>query len=148
MMSWLEGLMQICMLLNMPINTLMVNRRCMYSKCSIPSFVLDNLGILRAGSTLHPSWTSATGRLVPRSSPGLELSILTQQYHQRHNRSLEKDVEKEIVLTQQYHQRHNRSLEKDVEKEISGYFELALLSILREPLRWDIQCLAKGCRHI
>ena len=50
------------------------------------------------------------------------------------------------VLKQQYQQRHNRSLEKDVEKEVSGYFEMALLSILRGPLQQDVWCLNKSLK--
>ena len=44
-------------------------------------------------------------------------------------------------LKQTYQQRHHRSLESDVEKEVSGHFELALLSILRGPLQQDAYCL-------
>lgn len=50
------------------------------------------------------------------------------------------------VLKQQFHQRHHRSLEKDVEKEVSGYFEMALLSILRGPLQQDVWCLNKSLK--
>lgn len=50
------------------------------------------------------------------------------------------------VLKQQFQQRHQRSLEKDVEKEVSGYFEMALLSILRGPLQQDVWCLNKSLK--
>ena len=50
------------------------------------------------------------------------------------------------VLKQQYHQRHKRSLEKDVEKETSGYLEMCLLSILRGPLQQDVWCLNKALK--
>ena len=45
------------------------------------------------------------------------------------------------VIKQTFHQRHHRSLESDVEKEVSGHFELCLLSILRGPLQQDVYCL-------
>ncbi|KAG8531420.1 uncharacterized protein KY384_003049 [Bacidia gigantensis] len=48
------------------------------------------------------------------------------------------------ALKQQFHQRHHRSLEKDVESEISGYFELCMLSILRGPLQQDVYCLHRA----
>ncbi|KAL9102411.1 MAG: hypothetical protein Q9163_002432 [Psora crenata] len=49
-------------------------------------------------------------------------------------------------LKQTYQQRHHRSLEADVEKEVSGNFELALLSILRGPLQQDVYCLNRALR--
>lgn len=48
------------------------------------------------------------------------------------------------VLKQTFRQRHGRDLEHDVEKEVSGYFETALLSILRGPLQQDVYCLHKA----
>ena len=45
------------------------------------------------------------------------------------------------VLKQTYQQRHKRSLEADVKSEVSGYFEFALLAILRGPLQQDVWCL-------
>ena len=50
------------------------------------------------------------------------------------------------VLKQTYQQRHRRSAESDVESEVSGYFELALLSILRGPLQQDVYCLNKALK--
>ena len=45
------------------------------------------------------------------------------------------------VIKQTFYQRHHRSLESDVEKEVSGNFETCLLSILRGPLQQDVYCL-------
>ncbi|CAO1603374.1 hypothetical protein XANCAGTX0491_006962 [Xanthoria calcicola] len=45
------------------------------------------------------------------------------------------------TLKQTYQQRHRRSLESDVKGEVSGYFEFALLAILRGPLQQDVWCL-------
>ncbi|KAI4205789.1 MAG: hypothetical protein LQ348_001140 [Seirophora lacunosa] len=45
------------------------------------------------------------------------------------------------ALKQTYNQRHHRSLESDIESECSGYFEFALLAILRGPLQQDVWCL-------
>ncbi|KAL8732085.1 MAG: hypothetical protein Q9166_003039 [cf. Caloplaca sp. 2 TL-2023] len=45
------------------------------------------------------------------------------------------------VLKQTYQQRHRRSLESDIKSECSGYFEFALLAILRGPLQQDVWCL-------
>lgn len=50
------------------------------------------------------------------------------------------------VLKSTFHQRHHRSLEKDVESEVSGHFETALLSILRGPLQQDVYCLEKAMK--
>ena len=48
------------------------------------------------------------------------------------------------ALKQAFQQRHGRSLEHDVEKEVSGHFEMCLLSILRGPLQNDVWCLHKA----
>ncbi|KAL8778833.1 MAG: hypothetical protein Q9213_007225 [Squamulea squamosa] len=45
------------------------------------------------------------------------------------------------VVKQTYSQRHKRSLESDIKNECSGYFEFALLAILRGPLQQDVWCL-------
>lgn len=45
------------------------------------------------------------------------------------------------VVKQTYQQRHHRSLESDVKSETGGYFEFALLAILRGPLQQDVWCL-------
>ncbi|KAL8802055.1 MAG: hypothetical protein Q9182_004068 [Xanthomendoza sp. 2 TL-2023] len=45
------------------------------------------------------------------------------------------------VVKQTYQQRHHRSLESDIQTECSGYFEFALLAILRGPLQQDVWCL-------
>ena len=45
------------------------------------------------------------------------------------------------ALKGQYHQRHHRHLEHDVESEISGNFETAMLQILRGPLQNDVHNL-------
>ena len=50
------------------------------------------------------------------------------------------------ALKQTFQQRHGRSLEHDVEKEVSGHFEMCLLSILRGPLQNDVWCLNKAIR--
>jgi len=50
------------------------------------------------------------------------------------------------TLKQAFHQRHHRSLEHDVEKEVSGYFETCLLSILRGPLQQDVWALNKALK--
>lgn len=48
------------------------------------------------------------------------------------------------ALKQAFQQRHGRSLEHDVEKEVSGHFEMCLLSILRGPLQNDVWSLNKA----
>ena len=48
------------------------------------------------------------------------------------------------ALKQAFQQRHGRSLEHDVEKEVSGHFEMCLLSILRGPLQNDVWSLHKA----
>ena len=50
------------------------------------------------------------------------------------------------ALKQAYSQRHRRSLEMDVEKEVSGHFEICLLSILRGPLQNDVWLLNKALK--
>ncbi|KAL8949188.1 MAG: hypothetical protein Q9222_004683 [Ikaeria aurantiellina] len=45
------------------------------------------------------------------------------------------------TLKQAYQQRHHRSLEADIKSECGGYFEFALLAILRGPLQQDVWCL-------
>ena len=45
-----------------------------------------------------------------------------------------------------FQQRHHRSLEADVKKEVSGYFETGLLSILRGPLMQDVHILNKALK--
>ena len=45
------------------------------------------------------------------------------------------------TLKQTYQQRHRRSVESDIASECSGYFEFALLAILRGPLQQDVWCL-------
>lgn len=45
------------------------------------------------------------------------------------------------TLKQTYQQRHKRSLESDIKSETGGYFEFALLAILRGPLQQDVWCL-------
>ncbi|KAL9607840.1 MAG: hypothetical protein Q9167_007288 [Letrouitia subvulpina] len=50
------------------------------------------------------------------------------------------------VLKSTYQQRHHRSLEDDIKKECSGYFELALVSILRGPLAQDVWCLNRALK--
>ena len=48
------------------------------------------------------------------------------------------------VIKSAFEQRHGRSLERDVEKEVSGHFEMCLLSILRGPLQNDVWSLHKA----
>lgn len=50
------------------------------------------------------------------------------------------------ALKQAYQQRHHRSLEADVEKEVSGHFETCLLSILRGPLQQDVWTLNRALK--
>ena len=50
------------------------------------------------------------------------------------------------AVKQAYQQRHRRSLENDVEKEVSGHFELALLSVLRGPLQQDVWSLNRALK--
>lgn len=50
------------------------------------------------------------------------------------------------VIIDTYKVRHNRSLEADIKSETSGYFELALTSILLGPLRHDVWCLHKALK--
>ncbi|KAL8927564.1 MAG: hypothetical protein Q9208_002371 [Pyrenodesmia sp. 3 TL-2023] len=45
------------------------------------------------------------------------------------------------ALKMTYNQRHKRSLESDIKSEISGYFEFAVMAILRGPLQQDVWCL-------
>ncbi|KAI9741139.1 MAG: hypothetical protein M1834_002852 [Cirrosporium novae-zelandiae] len=45
-----------------------------------------------------------------------------------------------------YLRRHNRDLEKDVEKETSGYFQKGLLSLVRGPLLQDVYNLDKALK--
>ena len=49
-------------------------------------------------------------------------------------------------LKSTFQQRHQRSLERDVEKETSGYFETCLLAILRGPLMQDVHLLNKALK--
>ena len=50
------------------------------------------------------------------------------------------------AIKQAFHQRHHRSLESDVEKEVSGNLETCLLSILRGPLQQDVHCLHQALK--
>ena len=45
------------------------------------------------------------------------------------------------ALKQTYQQHHHRNLESDLKGELSGYFEFAVLAILRGPLQQDVWCL-------
>ena len=47
-----------------------------------------------------------------------------------------------------YQQRHHRSLESDIASETSGYFEDALLAILRGPLQQDVYTLNKAIKGV
>lgn len=46
-----------------------------------------------------------------------------------------------MAIRQGYRQRHNRDIEKDIESETSGYFRDTLLSLVRGPLRNDVQAV-------
>lgn len=48
------------------------------------------------------------------------------------------------VLRQTYHQRHNRHLLNDVESETSGWFEKGLCALIRGPLLQDVILLREG----
>ncbi|KAK4690530.1 hypothetical protein P7C71_g6279, partial [Lecanoromycetidae sp. Uapishka_2] len=50
------------------------------------------------------------------------------------------------AIKQAFQQRHYRSLEHDVEKEVSGHFETCLLSILRGPLQQDVWALNRALK--
>lgn len=52
------------------------------------------------------------------------------------------------VLKDTYQQRHQRSLESDVNSETSSYFNLALMSILRGPLQHDVWSLNKALKGV
>jgi annexin A7/11 len=51
-------------------------------------------------------------------------------------------------LKSAYQQRHQRSLENDIKKETSGYYEKALLAILRGPLMQDVHVLDMSLKGI
>lgn len=50
-------------------------------------------------------------------------------------------AEQITTLRQTYQQRHHRDLVSDVKSEVSGYFEAALVAILRGPLQQDVETL-------
>ncbi|KAL8778766.1 MAG: hypothetical protein Q9203_001114 [Teloschistes exilis] len=52
------------------------------------------------------------------------------------------------VLKQTYQQRHHRSLEADLKSELSGYFEFAVLAILRGPLQQDVWCIYDALKGV